>query len=109
VVFAELHRSSCVHAEYSRATPGDVVMRDTSPSSPECSTFDLHVDGEHDESMRMERSVVLGFDGHASGVIKRMPKALAVENDDWVDLVDVRGCSEAWYDGDGDVVMFYGT
>jgi hypothetical protein len=41
--------------------------------------------------------------------MKRMPKALAVENVDWADLVDVRGCSDAWYDGDGDVVMLHGN
>jgi hypothetical protein len=98
-----------VHDAYSCDDTGDVIMRDTTSSSPAYSDFSLHVDGEHDEYLRTERSVVLGFDGHASGVMKRMPKALAVENDNWVDLVDVRGCSEAWYDGDGDVVMFYGT
>jgi hypothetical protein len=32
-----------------------------------------------------------------------------VENDDWVDMVDVRGCSDAWYESDGDVVVWYGT
>jgi hypothetical protein len=32
-----------------------------------------------------------------------------VENDEWVELLDVRGCSEVWYDWDGDVVMWYGN
>lgn len=49
------------------------------------------------------------FDGHASGYVKRIPKALSIQNDDWVDLVDVRGCSDAWYNDDGDVIMFYGA
>jgi hypothetical protein len=102
-------RNGIVHDEYSRDGAGDVVMLDMAPSSPARSAFDLPVDGERDGFMRMERSMVLGFDGQASGFMKRMPKALAVENDDWVDLVDVRGCSEAWYDADGDVVMVYGT
>jgi hypothetical protein len=64
---------------------------------------------EECDGSRAERSIVVGFDDHVSGVMKRMPKALAVENVDWADLVDVRGCSDAWYDGDGDVVMLHGN
>jgi hypothetical protein len=45
----------------------------------------------------------LGFDGNSSQIlVKRMSKAISVENDDWVEFVDVRGC-EAWYDENGDV------
>jgi hypothetical protein len=98
-------RDSLVHDSYSVDEDGDVVMSET----PSSTIMGLHVHGEQEEHPSYERSVVLGFDGHASGVLKRMPKALAVENDDWVDLVDVRGCSDAWYEGDGDVFMFYGT
>ena len=98
-------RDRIVHDLYSVDDTGDVIMRD----APAPDGIDLHVQGEHDERPSAERSIMLGFDGNASGVLKRIPKALAVENDDWVDLVDVRGCSDAWYEGDGDVVMFYGT
>lgn len=96
-------RDRLVHDSYSIDATGDVIMSEAPPA-----IMDLHVHGEQEEHPTFERSVVLSFDGHASGVLKRMPKALAVENDDWVDLVDVRGCSDAWYEGDGDVLMFYG-
>lgn len=29
---------------------------------------------------------------------------MSVENDDWVDFLDVRGCN-AWFEGNGDVMM----
>ena len=51
--------------------------------------------------------MIVGFDGCDSGVLKRVPKALAVENDEWVDFVDVRGCVDAWYEGGGDVLVWY--
>jgi hypothetical protein len=34
-----------------------------------------------------------------------MPRALAVEKDGAVEDVDVRGCLDAWYEEDGDVVV----
>lgn len=92
-----------VHNSYSVDHDGDQIMQDARPN---CTPIDLPIKGGEWERSRTERSVVLGFDGNASGVMKRMPQALAVENDDWVDLVDVKGCSDAWYDADGDVVMF---
>jgi hypothetical protein len=98
-------RNGNVHDQNSFDGNSDVIM-DNARSPPPGHT--LHVRGELDEVPVAERSVTLGFDGHASGIMKRLPKALAVENDDWVDMIDVRGCSDAWYDGDGDVVMFYG-
>jgi hypothetical protein len=98
-----------VHDSYFMNEVRDVIMTDA-PSPPRLhTTIDLPVCGARDEQPRVERSVMLGLDGNASGVMKRMPRALAVENDDWVDMVDVRGCSDAWYDGDGDVIMFYGN
>jgi hypothetical protein len=102
-------RDGIVHDSYLADKIGDVIMTDTPSSSRSCIAIDLYVRGDGDEQPRVERSVMLGFDGNASGVMKRMPRALAVENDDWVDMVDVQGCSDAWYDNDGDVVMFYGT
>jgi hypothetical protein len=99
-------RDGLVHDSYCVDDAGDVIMQDA--PAPESVAIDLHVQGEQDEQVQAERSVVLGFDGHASGVLKRMPGALAVENDEWVDFVDVRGCSDAWYEEGGDVVVFWG-
>jgi hypothetical protein len=65
--------------------------------------------GDETETPSTESAVLGGFDGNASGELKRIPKALAIEKNEWVDYLDVRGCSEAWYDGDGDVVMWYGS
>jgi hypothetical protein len=60
-----------------------------------------HEDGYTDN--RIDDSPNLGFDGNCSQVpAKRMSKALSVENDDWVEFVDVRGC-DAWFDENGDV------
>ncbi|KAF2031781.1 DUF221-domain-containing protein [Setomelanomma holmii] len=99
-------RDGVVHDEYSVDETGDVIMTDA-PTSPSHKAIDLRVHGDDYEHPRAERSIMVGMDGNASGVVKRMPKALAVENDDWVDLVDVRGCEDAWYDADGDVMMFH--
>jgi hypothetical protein len=100
-------RDGIVHDLCSIDQSGDIIMQDASRPTLECSTINTPLGGHDDERTKAERSDMLGFDGNASGVIKRMLKVLAVENDDWVDLVDVRGCSDAWYDGDGDVVMLY--
>jgi hypothetical protein len=74
-----------------------------------CTAFNLPVRGDKNERPQVERLAILGFDCNDLGVLKRVPKALSIENNDWVDLVHVRGYSEAWYDGDGDVVVFYGN
>lgn len=47
----------------------------------------------------------VGFDGR----LKRVPRALAVENDAWVDGIDVRGCADAWFEEGGDVVCVCGN
>jgi hypothetical protein len=98
-----------VHNHCAVDETGDVVMADALPPTPAPSAVTLRVAGNADEYLRTGRSVIVGVDGKASGVLKRIPKALTVENDDCVDLVDVRDCSDAWYEADGDVVMFYGT
>lgn len=62
----------------------------------------------------------VGFDGHCSQIlrgpnpdsgtynehrlVKRLPRAMSVENDEWVDFLDVRGC-DAWFEENGDVMM----
>lgn len=78
----------------------DIVMGSTLMNRRMC------LQSPHDR--QEEPLSVPDFDGHASGYVKRIPKALAIENDACVEWVDVRGCSDAWYDGDGDVVMYYG-
>ena len=50
-----------------------------------------------------ERSV--GFDGHDSTLLQQIPRAFHVDNDEYVDSVNISS-GEAWYDEDGDIVMF---
>jgi len=115
-------RGGMVHEAYAVDEARDVIMTDTtslarspSPSSPPPCSPAL-------SESETERSV--GFDGCASQILnqhekgwhgliveseegsglKRWPAALSVENDEWVDFLDVRGC-EAWYEGNGDVVV----
>ena len=83
-------------------------MRDTQPPSPAYSAIDIRLEGHEEENPQAERAVIVGLDGHSSGVLKKVPGALAVENDEWVDFLDVRGCDEAWYEGNGDVLAWYG-
>lgn len=101
-------RNGIIHGAPSIDGSGDVVMTDA-PQAPRVSeSINHHVVRDETDTIQAERSLLGGFDGNASGVLKRVPKALAVENDEWVDYLDVRGCAEAWYDADGDVVMWYG-
>ncbi|KAF2630750.1 hypothetical protein BU25DRAFT_455826 [Macroventuria anomochaeta] len=102
-----IDRSGLVHESFNVDDSRDVIMQDAPPSSIASSTIDLHVEGEEWERPMAERSVIVGFDGNASGVLKRIPKALAVENDSWVDDIDVTGCADAWFEGGGDVVTWY--
>jgi hypothetical protein len=47
----------------------------------------------------------VGFDGHSSSMpMRRIPNALSIENDGWVDLLDVKG-GDSWYTMMGDVIM----
>ncbi|KAJ4301166.1 hypothetical protein N0V90_003256 [Kalmusia sp. IMI 367209] len=58
----------------------------------------------------------VGFDGNSSQImnsfirgdrkqiVKKIPRALSVENDEWIDFLDVRGC-DAWFEENGDVMM----
>ncbi|KAL5391354.1 hypothetical protein DPSP01_001228 [Paraphaeosphaeria sporulosa] len=62
----------------------------------------------------------VGFDGHCSQTlhapnhgsstyseprpVKRLPGAMNVKNDEWVDFLDVRG-GDAWFEENGDVMM----
>lgn len=84
-------------------------MTDAPQALHVCESINHHVIGDEIETLQAERSLPGGFDGNASGVLKKVPKALAVENDEWVDYLDVRGCLDARYDADGDVMMLYGS
>ena len=76
-------RDGRVNDQYEVDTNGNVVMTDT------------ETDGE--------RSV--GFDGHDSTILQKITSALPVGNDEYVDSVNISS-GEAWYDEDGDIVMF---
>lgn len=102
-----IDRSGLVHDSHLAKVDRDVIMHDAPPSSVASSAIALHVEGEEWETPAAERSVVVGFDGSASGVLKRVPGALAVENDGWVDRIDVVGCKDAWFEGGGDVVSWW--
>ncbi|KAH6866878.1 hypothetical protein BKA58DRAFT_430749 [Alternaria rosae] len=102
-------RNGIIHGASSIDESGDVVMTDAPQASHVCESINHHVIGDEIETLQAERSLLGGFDGNASGVLKKVPKALAVENDEWVDYLDVRGCLDARYDADGDVMMLYGS
>ena len=103
-----IDRSGLAHNSYSIDETSDVIMQDAPPLPVASSAIGLHVEGEEWEKPAAERSVVVGgFDGNGSGVLKRIPKALAVENDSWVDEIDVVGCKDAWFEAGGDVVTWY--
>ncbi|OCL13150.1 hypothetical protein AOQ84DRAFT_124757 [Glonium stellatum] len=76
-------RDGRVNDQYEVDMEGDIVMAD------------METDGE--------RSV--GFDGHDSTLLPKIPGELRVDNDDYVDSVNISS-GEAWYDENGDIVMF---
>jgi hypothetical protein len=63
---------------------------------------------KHEKPTRKELGV-MGMDGHTSGVLKIIPRALATENDTWLDNLDVFSCADAWYEDGGDLVTWYKT
>lgn len=78
-----IRRDGRVNDLYEVDADGDVMMTDTD------------TDGE--------RSV--RFDGHDSTLLQKIPQALHVDNDEYVDSVNISS-GEAWYDKDRDIVMF---
>jgi len=106
VVFSKSYvcRNGIVHDPYCTDDSGDLVMADA-PLIPHISESLCFSDEAGLE--QPEISDLTGFDGNASGFVKKMPRALAVENDAWVDYVDVRACSKAWYDANGNVLGWY--
>jgi hypothetical protein len=88
---------------------GNIITTDATPPPTADDLFPVHDKGEQVEMPQMERCDITELDGSASGVLKRIPRALALGNDEWVDFVNVRGCSEAWYEEGGDVVVRYGN
>ncbi|KAF2499318.1 hypothetical protein BU16DRAFT_267375 [Lophium mytilinum] len=85
VVARNVGRDGLVSAQCEVDVDGDVVM------------------GEAEAEGAGERSV--GFDGQDSAQWQRVPGALRVENDEFLIGIDVSS-GEAWYDRDGDIVMF---
>ncbi|KAF2003439.1 hypothetical protein P154DRAFT_486661 [Amniculicola lignicola CBS 123094] len=94
--------SGIVHDSSAVDQTGDVIMRDVDGSSEHIHDS-YAVDQTGDVIMRDEPEESPTLDGNSSQkLIKRFPKALHVENDEWVEFLDVRGY-EAWYDTNGDV------
>ncbi|KAH6612707.1 hypothetical protein C7974DRAFT_369744 [Boeremia exigua] len=93
--------SGLVHDSYSVDEPKDVVMLDTPSSS---SAIDIQAEGN---TCERSAAVESGMDRSTPGVWKRIPGALAVENDSWVDTIDVGGCADAWFERGGDVVTLH--
>jgi hypothetical protein len=87
-------RSGLVHNSASHSVVDREI--DAPPNQIANSATALHDEDEGWETAAAKRSVVVGFDGSASGVLKLVPRALAVEDDGWVDEIDVRGCKDAW-------------
>lgn len=97
-----IDRVGLVHESCNMDESRYVTMQDVPPSAAGSSAGILQ------EGRNAAGVVGMGaFDGHLSGVLKRIPGALAVENDDSVDIIDVAGCADAWFEGDGDVVTWH--
>ncbi|KAJ4370493.1 hypothetical protein N0V83_005014 [Neocucurbitaria cava] len=101
--------SGLVHESFSTDETSDVIMEDAPEPPPIAATFDPVSQCSGAEISPAERSVIVGMDEDVSKVLRKVPRALAVENDEWVDFLDVRDGSEAWFEGDGDVFVWYGT
>ncbi|KAF2266336.1 hypothetical protein CC78DRAFT_155019 [Lojkania enalia] len=97
-----INRSGLIYDSHSLDEVGDVITTDAEElPSPYGETSGTDVDMDDNEGPA-------GFDGTVSlsaDLLTRIPKALATENDEWVHTIDVRGCN-AWYDLNGDVIMF---
>jgi hypothetical protein len=67
---------------------------------------DVHEKHDEDRGQSSQQPAMVDVGRSRSGELEMMPKVLAVENDEAVEDVDVRGCLDAWYNEDGDVGMF---
>jgi hypothetical protein len=67
---------------------------------------DVHDKHDEDGGQDSQQSAMVDVGRSRSGELEMMPKVLAVENDEAVEDIDVRGCLDAWYNEDGDVGMF---
>lgn len=100
-------RNGLVHISHFTDETRDVVITDAPSPAPANVAVGLCVEDDEDEYPRTENSVFRGFDGNTSGVLKKIPKMLAVENDGYMDRVYDDGHSHAWYEGNGDVMVWY--
>lgn len=101
--------SGVMHSDGRLDEDGDVIMEDGSSIRPTHIDSGVRSQEQDDGYMKVERSVILGLDGSEFGILGSFSKALAVENDEWVFCINVGKCSDAWYDGDGNVFARYGT
>lgn len=65
------------------------------------------VDEEQCEKLGGKKPQEVGCNDQTSGFFKVVPRALAVENDKWVDCIDVMSCADAWFESGGDVVTWH--
>lgn len=93
-----------VHDSYKTDESRDVIMQD-GPSFASFHVDERSIGPQFGEGDGAKQTGVMAFEGkNASAALKKIPRALAVENDSWVDTIDVAGCADAWFEGDGDVV-----
>jgi hypothetical protein len=85
---------------------GNVTMHDD-PFSSGIGKGVGNVEEEKHEKQTRKELGVMGMDGHTSGVLKIIPRALATENDTWLGNLDVHSCADAWYEDGGDLVTWY--
>ncbi|OAG00431.1 uncharacterized protein CC84DRAFT_1155234 [Paraphaeosphaeria sporulosa] len=112
-------RGGAVHEVYLTGKPGRAVATHASSASfGSRSPVTSRIASPDFIAYGPERPV--GFDGHCSQTlhapnhgsstyseprpVKRLPGAMNVKNDEWVDFLDVRG-GDAWFEENGDVMM----
>jgi hypothetical protein len=64
---------------------------------------DVHDKHDEDGGQGSQQSAMVDVGKSRPGEVERLPKVLAMENDEAVEDVDVRDCLDAWYNEDGDV------
>ncbi|KAF3005731.1 hypothetical protein E8E13_006344 [Curvularia kusanoi] len=102
-----IDRCGLTREVYDMDESGDAVMQDASFTSFTDQAVGNGVGQGHGTGPATENPSRADLDGNASGVLKVLPRALAVENDRWVDSIDIVSCADAWFEGGGDVVTWY--
>ena len=99
--------SGLMHEAFSVDETSDVIMRDEIAQGN--SMTDLCGGGNRCGLASAKKAGVAELDVVESGFVERFPKALALENDARVDLLDVRAFADAWFEADGDVLGLHRT